>query len=204
MSEGTPEASATDAATENNQSSSTQSATDSPAPDASATDTSQESASLAADLAKWKELARKNEQRAKENASAAKRLAEIEEQSKTETERLLDGARKETAQQVRAEIVGTFGQRLARQSFRAAAAQRNPEFDAVAVLDDINLARYVGDDGEPDEDAIRAAVERLVPQGGRVRGDVGQGVRNTAPVAEVRPGMDRLRHAFGEIERSRK
>ncbi len=142
--------------------------------------------------------------RAQENANAAKRLAELEEQSKTETERLLDGARKETADQVRAEIVGTFGQRLARQSFRAAAAQRNPEFDAVAVLDDINLARYVGDDGEPDEDAIRAAVERLVPQGGRVRGDVGQGVRNTAPVVEVRPGMDRLRHAFGEIERSRK
>ncbi len=139
--------------------------------------------------------------KAQENASAAKRLAEIEEQSKTETERLLDGARKETAEQVRAEIVGTFGQRLARQSFRAAAAQRNPEFDAVAVLDDINLARYVGDDGEPDEDAIRAAVERLVPQGGRVRGDVGQGVRNTAPV-EVRPGMDRMRYAYDQARKN--
>lgn len=38
---------------------------------------------LAAELAKWKELSKKNEQRAKANADAAARLAEIEEAQKS-------------------------------------------------------------------------------------------------------------------------
>lgn len=39
---------------------------------------------------KWKALARKHETNAKANAAAAKRLAEIEEQGKSETQRLTD------------------------------------------------------------------------------------------------------------------
>lgn len=39
------------------------------------------------EVEKWKALARKNEARAKENAEAAKRLAEIEDANKTELER---------------------------------------------------------------------------------------------------------------------
>lgn len=49
---------------------------------------------LAAEVAKWKELSRKNEQRAKENAAKAKRLDEIEEASKTELQKLLERAEK--------------------------------------------------------------------------------------------------------------
>lgn len=43
---------------------------------------------LAAEVAKWKELSRKNEQRAKENSEKAKKFDEIEEANKTELERL--------------------------------------------------------------------------------------------------------------------
>lgn len=46
------------------------------------------------EVEKWKALARKNEQRAKENADKAKRLDEIEEASKTELQKLLDRAEK--------------------------------------------------------------------------------------------------------------
>jgi hypothetical protein len=77
-----------------------------------------------------------------------------------------------------------FGQRLAGAEFVAAAARRNPGFDASAVLDDLNLAKYVSEDGEPDGKGIAAAVERLVPaQAGSTRpaGDVGQGVRDSTP-----------------------
>lgn len=56
---------------------------------------------LAAEAAKWKALSRKNEERAKENEAAAKRLAEIEEANKTESEKLL--ARAEAAEKVIAE-----------------------------------------------------------------------------------------------------
>ena len=55
----------------------------------------------AAEVAKWKAMSRKNEERAKENEAAAKRLAEIEEANKTESEKLQ--ARAEAAEKALAE-----------------------------------------------------------------------------------------------------
>lgn len=46
----------------------------------------------AAEVEKWKTLARKNEARAKENAAAARRLQEIEDAAKTEQQRLEERA----------------------------------------------------------------------------------------------------------------
>ena len=46
-----------------------------------------------AEATKWKALARKHEKAAKDNADAAKRLAEIEESGKTEQERLAEAHR---------------------------------------------------------------------------------------------------------------
>jgi hypothetical protein len=48
---------------------------------------------LAADLAKWKRLSRQHEERAKANADAAKRLAEIEDSKKSEIERAVEAQR---------------------------------------------------------------------------------------------------------------
>jgi hypothetical protein len=45
-----------------------------------------------AELAKWKALAKQNEARAKSNADAARRLAEIEESQKSEQQKLADRA----------------------------------------------------------------------------------------------------------------
>ena len=50
----------------------------------------------AAEVEKWKALARKNEARAKENADKAKRLDDLEEAQKSETEKLV--ARAEAAE----------------------------------------------------------------------------------------------------------
>lgn len=47
---------------------------------------------LAAEVAKWKEFARRNEARAKENAEKAKRLDELEEASKSEQQKLSEAA----------------------------------------------------------------------------------------------------------------
>lgn len=46
------------------------------------------------DLAKWKAIARDNEKRAKANADAAIKLAELEERDKTETQKLTERAEK--------------------------------------------------------------------------------------------------------------
>lgn len=47
-------------------------------------------AKLQADVEKWKTLARKHERSAKDNSAAAKKLAEIEDANKSETQRLND------------------------------------------------------------------------------------------------------------------
>lgn len=60
-------------------------------------------ADLAAEVEKWKSLARKHETRAKENASAASRLAEIEEASKSEAQKLAERAEKLAERAERAE-----------------------------------------------------------------------------------------------------
>lgn len=52
-----------------------------------AASTDENTIDYAAEAAKWKELARKNEARAKENADKAKRFDEIEEASKSELEK---------------------------------------------------------------------------------------------------------------------
>lgn len=64
----------------------------------------------------------------------------------------------------RSAAVGEFGTRLARTEFDAIAGRRNPEFKTAEVMDFINLSKFVGDDGTPDSAAIKAAVERLVPE----------------------------------------
>jgi len=60
-----------------------------------------ETPDLAAEVEKWKALSRKNEERAKGNDAAAKRLAEIEEANKTEAEKLQ--ARADAAEKALAE-----------------------------------------------------------------------------------------------------
>ncbi len=59
----------------------------------------------------------------------------------------------------RSEALTQVGKRLARAEFKAIAAGKG--LDVSALLDDIDVSRYVGDDGEPDEKEITAAVERF-------------------------------------------
>ncbi len=144
---------------------------------------------LTAEVEKWKALARKHEDKAKELAPAAKRLAELEQASQSETERAVSKARQEADQVARSEERGKWAQRLAAAQFVALAARRNSEFDAQAVLDDLNLARYVGDDGEPDEKALGGVVERLVPSAApnpRPSGNADLGPRNSPAPTDPR------------------
>jgi hypothetical protein len=107
----------------------------------------------------WKSEARKWEQRAKENREAARELEKQRQASMTEAERAVA----EAEQRGRTTAVTEFGKRLARSQFDALAAKRNPDADTGSILEFVDLARFVGDDGEPDTKALSAAVERLVP-----------------------------------------
>ena len=97
------------------------------------------------------------------------RLDKLERDRMTDQEKAVTEAKK----QGHDEALLVAGKRLAAAEFRAAAAGKiaNPS----AVVDMVDLSKYVGDDGEPDAKAIAAFVDKLVenlgaqaPANGRV------------------------------------
>jgi hypothetical protein len=133
-----------------------------------------------ADTTDWKAEARKWEQRAKDNQKAAKDFEAQRKAAMTEAERAV----LEAEERGRTAAVTQYGQRLARTEFIAEAAKRNPGFDATSILDDLNLARYIGEDGEPDSKAIAKAAQRLIPEanaGGSQPPSFDGGTRQAAP-----------------------
>jgi hypothetical protein len=142
--------------------------TPTPTPPAPAEPAAETVAALRAELDKWKAHTRKQEERAKSNAEAAKRadalqaeLEQFRQASMSEQEKALAQAVKEAEARARGEVLTSVGQRLVRAEFRAQAAGAIPDLDG--VLDDLNLSKFVTDDGEPDVKAIATAVRRLTP-----------------------------------------
>jgi hypothetical protein len=88
--------------------------------------------------------------------------------------------------------VEALGERLVRSQFLAAAAKRNAAHDTEPLLEDLNLKKYIGDDGEPDAKAIAKAVERLVPAPPSGPPSFDGGARKSAPGA---PDMNQLLRA---------
>lgn len=116
----------------------------------------------------------KHRNEAKANAEAAKRLAEIEMANATDLEKAVAKTRDDTL----AEAARGFGERLARGVMKAQLEQSMKPADAVAILDDLNIAKFVGDDGSVDEEAIAKTVARFAP---KARVDLGQGSHGNAP-----------------------
>jgi hypothetical protein len=118
---------------------------------------------------------------AEKQAKAAQReLEQLRQSQMSDSEKALT----EAEGRGRAAATVEFGQRLAAAQFVAEAAKRNPDFDAASVLEDLNLAKYVIEGGEPDGVGLAAVVKRLVPERAsnpRPSGDVGLGPRPTAP-----------------------
>ncbi len=91
--------------------------------------------------------------------AAQSEVDKVRKATMSEADQAIEAARTEG----RTAAAVDFGKRLARTQFDAAAGRRNPDIDTGSVLEYVDLARFVGDDGEPDDKAISAAVERLVP-----------------------------------------
>ncbi|MGW2708067.1 hypothetical protein ACWC4J_03590 [Streptomyces sp. NPDC001356] len=107
-----------------------------------------------AQIAERLKASRKWEQRAKKNSTAAEELARLKREGMSEQEAAVAAAR--------AEERAKGGERIARSVFLAAAKGRieNPS----EVVEDINLRKYVDDDGEVDDDAIARLVDKLAPK----------------------------------------
>ncbi|MEU3289902.1 hypothetical protein [Streptomyces longwoodensis] len=111
-----------------------------------------------AEAEKWKAQSRKHEARAKENAAAAKERDRLRREGLPEQERKIE----EAVAKALAEERAKNGVKLARQAFLAAA--KGSIENASDVAEDVNLSRYVKDDGEVDEDGLAELVRRLAPK----------------------------------------
>jgi hypothetical protein len=146
------------------------------------------------DSTDWKAEARKWEDRAKENRKAAQDLEAQRKAAMTDADRAVA----EAEERGRTAAVTAFGQRLARTEWVAEAAKRNPTYNAADALEDLNLAKFIGDDGEPDSKAIAASVARLVPElnsGTPQPPSFDGGTRQAAPVGKSM--SDLIRQAAG-------
>ena len=137
----------------------------------------------------WKAEARKWEARAKENSGAAKEAEKARLAAMSESERAIEEAK----QAARQEASLNFGKRLATSEIRAAAADSGA--DLTGVFDYLDLGRFVGEDGEPDDKAIKAFVDGLPKKGPAPTPDLDLGQKPPAK-RESTPGLGRLRDAY--------
>ena len=145
--------------------------------DATEPDTGDETTDLASELDKWKAQARKHEERAKANAKAAQELEEFRKQSMSETEKAIEEARSAG----RREALTEAGAKIAAAEIRASATGRMADEQVATLLENVNLARFVDDDGEVDREAVAAFVDGIAPppaENQTATVDLGQGTRN--------------------------
>lgn len=114
---------------------------------------------------------------AKANAEAAKRLAELEAANATDLEKAVAKAQQET----RAQVAREYGEQLAKGLLVAQLSARMKPADAEALVGDLNVGKFVGEDGVVDQDSIAKVVARLSPKGGV---DLGQGGRGEGPTLD--------------------
>ena len=166
------------------------------APAAGTVDWEQEAARLRGELAK----ARKWEKTAKSNSDAARRLAEIEEAQKTAEEKARDALqRSEAARSAALE-------RVARAEVKAALTGIVEQPDT--ILDDLNLRRFLTDDGDVDEDAVaalRAKYEAIAPPRRRApEPNPAQGVNGSKEHEKPLTAADLKRMTTEEINKARR
>lgn len=128
-----------------------------------------------AEAEKWKGLARKHEDRAKDNATAAEELEKLKAASLSDQEKAVAAARAEGHKEASDKLT----EKLLRAEFKAAAAGKLPE----GLVDAIDVKRFLTEDGEPDTGAIAKFVEdNALPETGTTTGvpDFGQGNRGPA------------------------
>jgi hypothetical protein len=110
-----------------------------------------------AEAEKWKAQSRKNEADKKENAKKLKEYDAWKESQLSENERAVMAAREEGAASVRAE----FSAKLAATAFKSAAAGRLA--DPEKVLARVDVAQFLTDSGDPDEEAIADFIDSIAP-----------------------------------------
>lgn len=120
-----------------------------------------------------------------------KQLADLQSASATEQEKAVKAARDEG----RTEALTETATKLVSAEFKAAAKGRMEPAALAALLEDLDLSKFLDPKGEVDLERIEKKVTALAPEPGPNKPPLGGGARKTeAP--EPKPGLDRLRHAY--------
>lgn len=149
------------------------------APEEAATATEEEK-DWKAEFDKLQRNSRKWEQRAKDNAGAAQELEELRKQHESDQDRAV----REAAAQARAEVMAEVGAERVADAFRLAAAGRDIDVDD--LLDDLKVEKFVGEDGQPNREAVQQFVDKIAPlretdPAAPAAIDLGQGARGGQP-----------------------
>ncbi len=123
------------------------------------TDTADDGKDWAAEAAKWKDMARKHEERAKANATAAKELEKVRQQSMSDTEKAVAQAKADGL----AEGLVAGAAKTAAAEIRAAAAGRMAGEQVEALLEGLNLAVFIDETGEVDRVKVARFVDGIAP-----------------------------------------
>jgi hypothetical protein len=103
----------------------------------------------------WKTMSRQWEQRAKANSKAAEELDKLKASMMSDQEKAVAAAKTEG----QTEAAKAYGAKLAAAEFKAAIAAAGLKLGD--ALDLIDTSKFVAEDGEVDEKAIKAAVAKL-------------------------------------------
>lgn len=142
----------TSTATDDTNTTSTDDATKPPAGGEDTTDWKAEAEKAKADAEKWKGLSRKNETDLKALQKTAEKATQA---GMSDAEKAIAEAKVAS----RKEAAVEFGRKLAAAELKAAAAVKG--VDLSDIVGDLDFAKFVGDDGEVDTDAINKAVARF-------------------------------------------
>ncbi len=107
------------------------------------------------------------------NKRLAKERDDLKAAGMTADEKALNDAKNEG----KAEGIKAAGAKLARAEVKAALAGLIDPADMADIIEDIDLSKYVKDDGDVDEDAVKALRTKWEKLTGKKPGEAGNGVR---------------------------
>lgn len=127
------------------------------------TATGAESVDWQGEAEKYRALMRKEEAKAKANASAAKELDKLKREAMSETERAVAEAVATAKAETAAEVTERLGGRLVVAEIRGAVAGRLTAEAVDALTERLDLSTFLSDDGEVDADAVKAFTAQIAP-----------------------------------------
>lgn len=140
------------------------------------------------------------ERKAAADAVKAQKAAELaltqqQQATMTEQERAVSAAKAEG----RTEALRELGVTRAADAVRLLAAGR--PIDVEALIEGVDLSRYVGDDGDPDRKALEAWLDRVAPKAAEPTTptfpDLGQGARTTPMALNGDPLLQSVKTKLG-------